>query len=175
MNRVLVVAFGGVCSLSAAIGGIIGQNYGAQLFDRVRSSYRDAMIFSTIYVGVVWILLMLLSPAILFIFKASPEAGEVIKAFNFVAAGGFIFAGALYVSNASFNNLGKPIYSTYLNWLKDGICLYPLCVVCASLFGAVGVVYAVGLAWVISGTVAGVWGWKYLDQVEAQAVTLARS
>ena len=175
MNRVLVVAFGGVFSLSAAIGGIIGQNNGAMLFDRVRSSYRDAMIFSALYVLGIWILLILLTPVIIFIFNATPESGEVVKAFTYFAAGGFIFAGALYVSNASFNNLGKPIYSTFFNWFKDGICLYPLCLICTSQFGAVGVVYAAGLAWVISGTLAGLWGWRFIDRVEAEALTNARS
>ena len=175
MNRVLILAFGGVFSLSAAIGGIIGQNYGALLFDRVRTSYRDAMIFSTIYVSVVWMLLMLLNPVILSIFNASDAAGEVVQAFNFIAAGGFIFAGFLYVSNASFNNLGKPIYSTYCNWIKDGICIYPLCLICTASFGAVGVVYAVALAWVISGTIAGIWGWRFIDRAQSRALTSART
>ena len=169
MNRVLVVAFGGVFSLSGAIGGIIGQNYGAQLFDRVRMAYRDAVIFSTVYVVLVWILLILLTPVIISIFNASDAAGDVVRAFTFFAAGSFIFAGILYVSNASFNNLGRPQYSTICNWLKDGVFLYPLLILCAGWFGAVGVVYAAGLAWVLSGLVGGIWGWVFTKKLKAQA------
>ena len=169
MNRVLVVAFGGVFSLSAAIGGIIGQNFGALIFARVRTAYRDAVIFSTVYVLLVWGALILLTPVILSIFNASDGAAEIIRAFTFVSAGSFVFAGILYVSNASFNNMGKPAYSTICNWIKDGICLYPLCLICIQYFGAVGVVYGAGLAWCVSGILAGLWGWHYIQSREAQA------
>lgn len=173
MNRVLVVAFGGVFALSGSIGGIVGQNFGAMLFDRVRMAYRDAVIFSTVYVAIVWLLLILLTPAILIVFNASAESANIVRAFTFLSAGSFIFAGILYVSNASFNNLGRPIYSTICNWLKDGICLYPLCWLGTQYFGAVGVVYGAGLAWVLAGAVAGIWGWWYIQVKEREGLRKA--
>lgn len=166
LGRVTVVAFGGVFALSGAIGGIVGQNFGAGNFDRVRGAYRDSLIFSTIYVVAVWALLALLTPLILQAFGLSDGAAEVVKAFNYVAAGSFAFAGALYVSNASFNNLGKPLYSTLFNWIKDGVFMLPLCIWGASAFGAAGVVYGQGMAWVASGIASAIFGWWFIGQVE---------
>lgn len=168
LGRVTVLAFGGVFAMSGAIGGIIGQNFGAGAFDRVRSAYKDAVIFSTLYVCVVWLVLIVTTPVILKIFGLSPEAGEVVKAFTYFGAGSFAFAGMLYISNASFNNLGKPLYSTGFNWLKDGILMYPMCLWGASLFGSAGVVYGQGVAFALAGIVSVFFGWRFISQVEAE-------
>ena len=166
LGRVTVVAFGGVFALSGAIGGIIGQNFGARKFNRVRTAYRDALIFSTFYVFVVWSLLAILTPFILQVFNLSAGARTVIEAFNYIAAGSYAFAGALYVSNASFNNLGKPLYSTLFNWIKDGVVMLPLCIWGASIYGASGVVYGQGIAYVISGIASVIFGWWFIKNVE---------
>lgn len=166
LGRVSVVAFGGVFALSGAIGGIVGQNFGAGAFDRVRLAYRDALIFSTIYVAAVCAVLALLTPAILSAFNLSSLAAEVVTTFTYFTAGSFMFAGALYVSNASFNNLGRPLYSTLFNWIKDGALMLPLCILGASYWGAKGVVYGQAGAWVIAGTISTIYGWHFIKQVE---------
>jgi putative MATE family efflux protein len=168
LGRISVVAFGGVFALSGAIGGIVGQNFGAGEFDRVRMAYRDALIFSTAYVVAIWGVLALLTPFILSAFNLSDAAADVVIAFNYVAAGSFAFAGALYVSNASFNNLGKPLYSTLFNWIKDGALMLPLCLWGASVCGAKGVVYGQGAAWVIAGISSAIFGWRFISQVETR-------
>ena len=166
LGRVTVVAFGGVFALSGAIGGIIGQNFGANKFDRVRSSYRDALIFSTFYVVLIWGLLAILTPFILRTFNLSGGAADVVAAFNYIAAGSYIFAGALYVSNASFNNLGKPLYSTLFNWVKDGAVMLPFCMMGGAIYGSTGVVYGQGLAYIFAGILSVIFGWWFINRVE---------
>lgn len=168
LGRILVVAFGGIFALSGAIGGIVGQNFGAHKFDRVRMAYRDSLIFSTIYVLIAWALIAALTPTIISIYSLSDGAAEVVRAFTHVAAAAFAFVGALYVSNACFNNLGRPLYSTGFNWIKDGIFMYPLCFWGGMYMGAAGVVYGQALAGVIGGTIAALFGWRFISQVEAR-------
>ena len=173
LSRITVLAFGGIYALSGAIGGIIGQNYGAHKFDRVRMAYRDALIFCAGYVFVAWAILAAATRPIISIFGLGPDAASVVTAFTYVSAGGFVFAGALYVSNASFNNLGRPIYSTGFNWLKDGILMWPLCILLGSYFAAPGVVYGQGLAWMIAGVASTIVGWRFIGNVEARDVAKA--
>lgn len=168
MGRLTVLAFGGVFSLSGAIGGIVGQNYGAGRFDRVRDAYRDSLIFSTVYVLITWGILILLTPTVISLFELSPKAAVVIYAFNYYAAGTFAFAGFLYVSNASFNNLGRPQYSTLFNWIKDGALMLPLCLLGASYWGAAGVIYGQGAAVVIAGTISVIVGWRFIGHAESR-------
>ena len=162
IGRLTVVVFGGIFSLSGAIGGIFGQNYGAGLIDRVRSTFRDALIFCGIYTLVAWGLLLVATPFVSAAFGLPPEGAAVLKAFTLVGVGGFIFVGALFVTNAAVNNLGKPARSTVLNWLKDAAFSWPLALWLAPIFGASGVIYGQALAGVLMGTVAVIWGWRYV-------------
>lgn len=173
LARIVVLAFGGVFALSGALGGIVGQNYGAGKFDRIRSAYRDALLFCTGYVLVAWAILVAMTNPVIALFGLGEEAASVVKAFTYVSAGGFVFAGALYVSNASFNNLGRPLYSTAFNWLKDGLLMWPLCILLSGYFAAPGVVYGQGLAWVIAGIASVIIGWRFIGNVEARDIAKA--
>lgn len=166
LGRLAILMFGGVYALSGSIGGIIGQNFGAGQFDRIRTAYRDALIFCTLYVIVAWAILAAATGPIIWIFNLSSGAADVIRAFAYIAAVGYIFAGALYVSNASFNNLGRPIYSTGFNWVKDGLLIWPICVMMGGYFAAPGVVYGQSLAWLIAGLLSTVIGWRFINNVE---------
>ena len=64
--------------------------------------------------------------------------------------------------NAAFNVLGRPIYSTALNWTRDGALTWVWLLVLVGPFGAVGAVWAQAAAMVTAG-VAGVrLGWIYV-------------
>ncbi|WP_299623817.1 MATE family efflux transporter [uncultured Tateyamaria sp.] len=165
VGRLTVLAFGGIFALSASIGGIFGQNFGAGHYDRVRSTYRDALIFCLIYTLVTWALLVAVTPLIIDAFGLTGQGAGVLHAFTYVGVGGFVFVGALFVSNSAFNNLGKPSRSTLLNWLKDGALSWPAAALLAVPFGAAGVIYGQAVAGVIMGGVAAVWGWHYVARL----------
>jgi len=82
--------------------------------------------------------------------------------------GGFLFIGALFVSNAGFNKLGRPGWSTLVNWVKDGVLGWPAAALLASSFGAVGVIYGQAVAGMIVGVVAAVWGWFFVARLGPQ-------
>lgn len=162
VGRLTVVAFGGIFSLSGAIGGIFGQNYGAGHSARLRTTYRDAILFGMLYSLVTWAVLAAASPFVIAGFDLSPMGGEIVSAFTHVGAGGFILASALFVSNAAFNSLGRPIWSTVANWLRDGVISLPLAILLATWYGAVGVIYAQAAVSIIIGIPAAWFGWRYV-------------
>lgn len=168
VGRLTVVAFGGIFSLSGAIGGIFGQNYGAGQYDRLRTTYRDALIFGVIYSLVTWAVLALAAPLVIIGFDLSPVGGDAVRAFAHVGAGGFILASALFVSNAAFNALGRPMWSTVCNWIRDGIISLPLAIVLAGWYGAAGVIYAQAAASVIVGILAAWLGWRFVVGLSKQ-------
>ena len=165
VSRIAVLAFGGIFSLSGAIGGIIGQNFGAGQMDRVKQTYKDALIFCAIYTVLSWALLALLRNPVASLFGLEGLSRDVFLAFMLIGAGGYMFAGALFVSNAAFNNLGKPIYSTFCNWFRDGILIYPCCVLMGLWLAAPGVVYGQALAAVLAGSAAMIWGWRFVGRL----------
>ena len=166
VGRLTVVAFGGIFALAGAIGGIFGQNFGAREFARLRSTYRDALVFALIYTLLAWGLLMAAGDAVTRSFALGPEGAAVVRAFTHVGAGGFLFAAALFVSNSAFNALGRPARSTLSNWTRDGLLTLPLGLALAAGFGAAGVIYAQALASLLVGCAACWWGWRFVLGLE---------
>lgn len=166
VGRLTVLAFGGVFALSGAIGGIFGQNFGAGQFDRVRRTFADSLIYATIYIASAWLVLWLLRGVAVDVFKLGPEGAGVVLAFTNLAAGGFVFTGFLFVSNATFNNLGRPLWSTGFNWTRDGLLMFPLCWWIGGIWGAEGVVYGQALAGVVAGSLAATVAWRFVARLE---------
>jgi putative MATE family efflux protein len=170
VGRLTVVALGGIFSLGGAIGGIFGQNFGARKYDRVRCTYRDAVIFGLIYTLATWAILALTGPMIGRAFELDGLSLEVLTAFTTLGVGGFVFASLLFVSNAAFNALGKPRRATVSNWTRDGILTLPIALVMASWLGAPGVIYAQALSNIFVGLAACAWGWHYVTCLHRQAL-----
>ncbi len=165
VNRLTVVAFGGLFALSGAIGGIFGQNFGAERFDRVRSTYRDAALFCLGYAGVMWLLLMAASGQIAVGFGLDPEGTSVLRAFTHIGALSFTLGGLLFVSNAAFNTLGRPRRASLLSWLREGVLMAPAALWFSASFGAVGVIYAQAAVGAGMGMLAGLLGWAYVARI----------
>ncbi len=168
VGRLTVLTFGGIFALSGAIGGIFGQNFGAGYYDRLRSTYRDALVFCVIYTLVAWALLWSLTPLVISGFGLTGQGAEVLRAFTSLGVGAFVFVGALFVSNAAFNSLGRPAWSTLVNWVKDGALSWPAATLLVAPFGAAGVIYGQAVAGAIMGVLAAAWGWRYVARLGPQ-------
>lgn len=160
--RLIVLVFAGIFALSGAIGGILGQNFGGGRLDRVAMAYRDAVIYCIAYTVIAWVCLMLGSDALSRGFGLSGEGAEVMRAFTLYVTPCLVFTGALYVANAAFNNLGRPIYATLANWVRDGLFTYPLALAFGTIWGATGVMLGYAAAAVLAGSVGAWLGWRYV-------------
>lgn len=168
ISRLIPMAFAGLFALSGAIGPILGQNLGAKRFDRLRSTMRDSLKLTLIYVLVVWFLLAVFSSLIAAAFDAHDLGRDVIVFFCIFVAGSFLFNGSLFVANAAFNNLGYPLYSTALNWGRATIGVIPFVYFGGLWFGARGVMAGYGLGVVFFGAIS-VWlCFRVLDKLETQ-------
>lgn len=162
MNRLTVVAFGGIFALSGAIGGIFGQNFGAGQFDRLRSTYSDALKFCAVYTLTVWGLLAATSKTVIHGFALSGSGAEIYQAFAYVLAGIFVFTGGLFVANAAFNTLGKPARASAVMWLRDGVLTLPAAWLMAQWYGAPGAIYGTAIVSALVGILAAIWGWSFV-------------
>lgn len=163
--RLTILCFGGIFALSGAIGGIIGQNYGAKQYDRVAKAYVDALKFCAIYTGVVWVLLWFSADLISTSFGLGPEGAHVVQVFSYYAAGTFVFTGALFVSNAAFNNLGRPLWATAANWARDAILMAPFAFGLGALYAGGGVIMGQALANTLAGILAAWIGWRFVRRL----------
>jgi putative MATE family efflux protein len=155
IGRIQMVAFAGILALSGVVGPIAGQNWGANKIDRVREVLTDSLKIIITYCLVVCTLLWLTAPYIVPLFNASDEANELVYLFCYGLSTMYFFHGMSYITNAMFNNLGVPHYSTILNFSKATIGTIP--------FVAIGAAYgqASGAFWglFVGTAVMGLIGW----------------
>ena len=140
VGRLTPVAFAVLFALSGAVGPIIGQNAGARNAERVRGTFRDALLFTAGVTVLVSVILFALRPGLEWLFQL--EAG-VARTLVFLFAGPlsllWFFNGVIFVGNAAFNNLNHPFYSTLTNWGRHTLGTIPPVMLCAALWGAPGV------------------------------------
>ncbi len=139
VGRVTPVAFCLIFALSGAIGPIMGQNFGAGKYDRVRRSFLESIYFTIAYVVGAVIILFLLRAPIANMFGAEGVARDLIFLFCGPLSLAWIFNGIIFVGNAAYNNLGHPYYSTSVNWARSTLGVFPFVWVGAYYWGGQGV------------------------------------
>ena len=168
IGRLTPVAFGVIFALSGAVGPIVGQNFGGYKYDRVRGTLFAALKFCTVFVLVVSALLFLFRGLISDVFRATDEARTLIFLFCGPLSLMFVFNGILFCSNASFNNLNRPLWSTALNWGRNTIGMALPVWWLSSSFGAAGVLVGQTLGGLFFGLL-GIWlAFKLVDHYEKQ-------
>lgn len=125
IERLTPVAFGVIYSLSGAVGPVLSQNLGAKQFDRVREGLRASLSFMVLAVLAGWLVLAMLQYPLIRLFGLEGISAEMVHAFCSWIAGSFVFMGALFVANAAFNNLNRPLWSTGFNWARATLGTIP--------------------------------------------------
>jgi len=151
MARIAPLAFAAVFAVSGAIGPIVGQNAGANRYDRVRQVLLDAGLFIAGYVAAIWLLLWLGLDWLIEGFTASTASAELLRFYIHFLVGAFALNGLLFVANAAFNNLGRAYLATLFNYAKVLLGIVPAAWLGAMLIGARGVMLGEAVAMAIFG------------------------
>jgi len=167
--RLIPVVFAGNFALSASIGPIIGQNFGARRFDRVWQAYRDALTFVAVYVAVMALALFFAQGGIVHGFRLGGQ-GAALVAFYFTwLAASNAFEGIVYASSATFNNLGYQHLSMVFNWAKATLGIIPFVTLGATWWGARGVFVGVAAGGLLFAALAVFLCWRVIRRLAARA------
>lgn len=145
LDRVVPMTFVVLFALSASVGPILGQNLGARLHERLRQAMRDSYVFAVSYSLVAALLLALLREPLAAMFGATGETGATLMTFCLYGGIAWVFIGLVLVSNAAFNNLGFPLYSTLFNWGRATLGTFPPAYYGAQWFGVKGAIIGIGV------------------------------
>ena len=180
VTRLVVLGFSGIIALSVAVGGIFGQNYGARKLERVEATFRDSVIFGVLYALAAWAVLWIGADAVVWAFGMSGEGARIVRAFCRIGAGGFVLAAGAYVATAAFNNMGRPLWATLLNWSRAGLAIPAMLLLAVGtlegrviLFalGGPGVVYAQALGSSLAGVIGAGVGWRFVKAVARERLS----
>ena len=169
MDRVTPVAFGVLFALSGAVGPIMGQNFGARAFGRVRGVLDDCYGVAAAYVVLVGAALWLLAPAIVALFAAKGETAELLTFFCRVGGLLWFFLGGVFVANAAYNNLGWPLFSTLINWGRATLGTIPFVTLGAAWYGPQGGYVGMVVGAAIFGIVAVAGSYRLVGRIARRA------
>jgi Na+-driven multidrug efflux pump len=121
-------------------------------------------------VGGVWLALALLQVPITLAFNAPPLTAELVQFFCQLSGFIWFFISLVFVANASFNNLGYPLLSTFFNWGRATLGMIPFAYFGAQIGGPKGALLGIGAGSVVFGIAAVITAFWTIRRLERQAV-----
>ena len=153
--RVEAVAFIFPMAMGISLVPMIGQNYGARLYGRIRNIQRFSMRFAGIYLLVMAVVFCLMAPVISRWF--SPQDVEVQRIMTMclrIIPWGFAFIEIHRYGGFLFTGSGRPSVSAWLNGIRMLGLLVPLSLLSLCFDSVAMLFYARLLADVLAGTLA---------------------
>lgn len=166
IGRLIPVSFGMMFALSGAVGPIIGQNYGAGQFARVRKVLNESLKFMISYTLVVALFLSMAQEMIVNLFHAQNQSAEIIRIFCQYIAISFLFSGITFIAMTYLNNLGYAKYATFLNVAKMTLGTIPFVTLGAFYFQAPGILYGQAVGNSIFGIFSLLLTYKIMSNIE---------
>lgn len=157
VNRIEGLALMVMMALSSSLGPVIGQNFGARQFHRVKRAISLSYRFSLIYGAGIAILLFAFAAPLASAFRNDPEVVEAAVWFLYVVPISFTIGGIGMISASTFVAYGEALPSFTLSMLRSIVVLVPMAFVLQLYFGYVGVFAGIAVTNVLVGSTAFVW------------------
>jgi Na+-driven multidrug efflux pump len=140
VNSVTIMLVMTIISINMAIQPIVGFNYGAGLYCRVREAVMLAIKYATVVATVGWLICMLIPGAVISVFNANNmelrEAGIMgLRIYCAVLP----VVGYQIIASSYFQAIGKARLATLLSMLRQIIVLLPLILILPHFIGLKGV------------------------------------
>ena len=176
VNSVVTLMIMPIFGINQGVQPIIGYNYGARKFDRVKQAYRIAVIFATIIVVIGWITTRLFPEQLVYLFNK--DDAELIAFGVKAIKRNLMFLpviGFQIVSSNYFQATGRPKHSAFLGLSRQVLILIPALIILPRFFGLDGIISAGPLADITSSILTGIFITIEMRKLDAQHKDIAAS
>ncbi|MBO7517336.1 MAG: MATE family efflux transporter, partial [Spirochaetia bacterium] len=136
---------------------IIGFNFGAKKYDRVRTAYWLAVKYATIFVTIGWLLIELIPGVFVRFFNNdNPELILLGSRALRICSALMPIIGFQVITSNYFQAVGKPLQSTFLSLSRQFLILIPLLYILPLFWGVLGVYSALPLSDILSFCIAAI-------------------
>lgn len=171
-TRVEQVALIGVFALSTAVSPLVGQNFGARRWDRVRATAKFVLWGALVWGGGIAVILLVLGWPLARVFSQSDAIAEVLHSYWQLVPLSYGLLGTAVLANTTFNALQAPGRSTLLTVIRLFALLLPFSAL-GLLWGELqGMFLGMALALATGGLLAGTWVLRWIatqDKAHHQA------
>ena len=154
-SRLEAVALIVPLAISASIGPFVGQNWGAQLYSRVKRSLQLSFFFCLGWGGLVAVLLGTTAPEIAAWFDSDPVVVSSASIYLTLVPISYGALGIVFTASSALNGLGKPLLALGMSLFRLLLLYIPLAYFGSQLFGIFGIFGATCL----SNGLVGLWAW----------------
>ena len=140
-------------ALSASIGPIAGQNFGARKYDRVLAAHRQSYVFCVGWSLVVAVILFFAADYLASLFSEEETVTKTIALYLKIVPATLAGYGVAVVAAGGLNAIGKPLYGLVMYLVRTSILYVPLIYIATTMFELWGVFSGIAVANVLSGIV----------------------
>ena len=162
-----------VLGLATGILPIISFNYGSRQFDRVKKTFKNAIVISTVVMLICWVFIEVFPRRIVGIFGTQEELYmEFATMCLQIFMGALMTAGISIVTGIFFQAIGKPAQATILTLLRQIVIFVPTILILGASRNVVRVLWAGpiadGLSCIVSAAVLIAYWKKVFNSPESQ-------
>ena len=141
--KVSMLFFSVAMGISSASRPILGFNYGAEKYERVKKTIKLTLVSTTIVMTVAWLIYLLFPLQLIRIFGSESALYEefAVKCFRIYLLTNFL-GGVQLCAGTLFQAIGKPVLATIVSLAKQVIFYIPAMFILAKLLGLMGVLWA---------------------------------
>lgn len=143
-----------VSALASVVGPFIGQNLGAEKYERVIEGRKAGERFSLLSGIILALLLFVFANPIARLFNDDPEVIKIIVLYLRIVPIAYGFQGILQIGSTLLNVFSKPLNAAALILIQMFVLCIPLAVLGSYLWGEVGIITALAASYIISGFIA---------------------
>lgn len=153
VNRIEAFAFVILIGLAAGMTPILGQNFGAKNFDRVRQTMNKVLYFCFIYAVIMGVTLTFGAHTFASIFSDDKAVQEIIILYFTIITFCFPFAFVVNGWASAFNAFGKPQIAVAILFSKTILVMIPAAFIGHYIAGVTGTFWAIAIAHTITGII----------------------
>jgi putative MATE family efflux protein len=168
VTRIEAFVFVVMMALAVGMGPIIGQNWGAGRYDRVKKTLQQALSFCVIWSVAVALVLGLFATPLASLFSDDSGVQKIMIIYFLIVPFSYPFSNLTSGWGSAFNAMGKPHYAAGIIFLKMIVLMIPAAHIGYNLYGAIGVFGAIAIVNVLTGAIFHVMGWVSCSRKASQ-------
>lgn len=154
VSRIMMLPTSAILGFAQGFQPVVGYNWGAKRYDRVKSSFKFSSYAGVIAIAIVSILMAVFSKQIIMLFSNADEIDmEMIRIGSFCLVTQCIVMPLnawVIIVNFLYSALGKPVGAIILGITRQGVCFVPMVYVLPYFFEILGLAASQGAADLLS-------------------------
>ncbi len=149
---------------------IIGYNYGAKQYKRVKKTVFFGVIVATIIVTIGWLVVQFAPQLLIRIFNNDPDLLDIAENGLRIYLAAIPVIGFQIISSNFFQSIGKAKISMFLSLLRQVILLIPLMLILPNFIGLNGIWIAGALADALSAVITGILLYRSMKKLKDKEI-----